>query len=235
MEKINSYVCLDLETTGLDPKKNKIIEIGAIKVVNGEIAKQMETFVNPGVKLEERITQLTGIREEQLQNAPQIQEVLPELLSFVGEDILLGHSILFDYSFVKKAAVNQKLSFEKKGIDTLKIARKFLPQLESRNLGFLCHYFQIEHCAHRALADARATAMLYDKLTELFYEGNEKDFAPVPLLYQAKRETPITIPQKEQLYKLIDKHKLKVEYDVEKLTRSEASRIIFQLLAEYGR
>ncbi len=195
----------------------------------------METFVNPGVKLEERITQLTGIREEQLQNAPQIQEVLPELLSFVGEDILLGHSILFDYSFVKKAAVNQKLSFEKKGIDTLKIARKFLPQLESRNLGFLCHYFQIEHCAHRALADARATAMLYDKLTELFYEGNEKDFAPVPLLYQAKRETPITIPQKEQLYKLIDKHKLKVEYDVEKLTRSEASRIIFQLLAEYGR
>lgn len=235
MEKINSYVCLDLETTGLDPKKNKIIEIGAIKVVNGEITKQMETFVNPGVKLEERITQLTGIREEQLRNAPQIQEVLPELLSFVGEDILLGHSILFDYSFVKKAAVNQKLSFEKKGIDTLKIARKFLPQLESRNLGFLCRYFQIEHCAHRALADARATAMLYDKLAELFYEGNEKDFAPVPLLYQAKRETPITIPQKEQLYKLIDKHKLKVEYDVEKLTRSEASRIIFQLLAEYGR
>ena len=131
--------------------------------------------------------------------------------------------------------MNQKLSFEKKGIDTLKIARKFLPDLESRSLGFLCNHFGIEHSAHRALADAKATAMLYDKLTELFYEGNEKDFQPVPLLYQAKRETPITIPQKEQLYKLIDKHKLKVEYEVEKLTRNEASRIISQLLVEYGR
>lgn len=235
MERINSYVCLDLETTGLDPKKNKIIEIGAIKVSDGKIVGQMETFVNPGVKLEERIVELTGIRDELLWEAPEIREVLPELLHFIGEDILLGHSILFDYSFVKKAAVNQKLSFEKKGIDTLKIARKFLPDLESRSLGFLCNHFGIEHSAHRALTDAKATAMLYDKLTELFYEGNEKDFYPVPLLYQAKRETPITIPQKEQLYKLIDKHKIKVEYEVEKLTRNEASRIISQLLVEYGR
>lgn len=235
MEKINSYVCLDLETTGLDPKKNKIIEVGAVKVVNGSMTEQMETFVNPGVKLDERIIKLTGIEDEQLEGAPEITEVLPALLDFIGEDILLGHSVLFDYSFVKRAAVNQKLTFEKKGIDTLKIARKFLPELESRNLGFLCRHFEIEHCEHRALADAKATVMLYDKLTELFYEGNEKDFVPVPLLYQAKRETPITIPQKEQLYKLIDKHKLIVEYDVEKLTRSEASRIIFQLLAEYGR
>lgn len=235
MEKINSYVCLDLETTGLDPKKNKIIEVGAVKVVNGSVTEQMETFVNPGVKLDERIIKLTGIEDEQLEGAPEITEVLPALLDFIGEDILLGHSVLFDYSFVKRAAVNQKLTFEKKGIDTLKIARKFLPELESRNLGFLCRYFEIEHCEHRALADAKATVMLYDKLTELFYEGNEKAFVPVPLLYQAKRETPITIPQKEQLYKLIDKHKLIVEYDVERLTRSEASRIIFQILAEYGR
>ena len=191
--------------------------------------------MNPGVKLEERIVELTGIRDEQLATAPEIGEVLETLLQFIGEDILLGHSILFDYSFVKKAAVNQKLSFEKKGIDTLKIARKFLPELESRSLGFLCQHFEIKHSAHRALADAKATAMLYDKLSELFYEGNEKDFQPVPLLYHAKRETPITIPQKEQLYKLIDKHKLKVEYEVEKLTRNEASRIISQLLVEYGR
>ena len=87
MERINSYVCLDLETTGLDPKKNKIIEIGAIKVSNGKIVEQLETFVNPGVKLEERIVELTGIKDEQLANAPEIGEVLPKLLSFVGEDI----------------------------------------------------------------------------------------------------------------------------------------------------
>ena len=232
---INSYVCLDLETTGLDPKRDKIIEIGAIKIKDGEIIGQLETFVNPGRRLEERIVELTGIRDEQLKGAPEITDILPELIDFIGDDILLGHSVLFDYSFVKKAAINQRLKFEKFGIDTLKIARKFLPDLESRSLGFLCTHFGIEHNAHRALTDAKATSQLYHKLAELFYDGHEDDFKPTLLSYNAKRDTPITIPQKEQLYKLLDRHKIKVEYNVEKLTRSEASRIIAQILAEYGR
>lgn len=232
---IDSYVCLDLETTGLNPKTDRIIEIGAVKVKAGEITDRMETLVNPGRALEERIVELTGIFDEQLVDAPDIADVLPELLTFIGEDILLGHAVLFDYSFVKKAAVNHKFKFEKSGIDTLRLARKFLPELESRSLGALCRHFGIAHNAHRALADAQATAALYGKLTELFYEGHEEDFAPVPLLYQAKRDTPITIPQKEQLYKLIDRHKIAIEYQVDKLTRSEASRIMAQILAEYGR
>lgn len=232
---IDTYVCLDLETTGLDPKTDKIIEIGAVKVREGKIADRMETFVNPGRQLEERITQLTGICSGQLEDAPDIVETLPHLLAFIGDDILLGHGVLFDYSFVKKAAVNQRFGFEKRGIDTLKLARKFLPDLESRSLGYLCRHFGIAHSAHRALEDAEATVALYRKLAELFYSGNEADFEPRVLVYHAKRETPITIPQKEQLYKLIDKHKLKVGYCVEKLSRSEASTIINQLLAEYGR
>lgn len=231
----DSYVCLDLETTGLDPKRDKIIEIGAIRVRAGEITGQLETLVNPGRVLDEKIIELTGIHDKELESAPDITEVLPKLLDFIGEDILLGHSILFDYSFVKKAAVNQKLVFEKKGIDTLKIARKYLADLESRSLGSLCMHFGIAHSAHRALADAEATSALYKKLAELFFEGHEADFEPAALIYRAKRETPITIPQKEQLYKFMDRHKIKVEYDVEKLTRSEASRIMTQLLAEYGR
>lgn len=232
---IDSYVCLDLETTGLEPRKDKIIEIGAIRVRNSKIEATFETFVNPARILEERITQLTGIVDKQLENAPEINEVLPQLLSFIGDDVLLGHSILFDYSFVKRAAVNNRLSFEKMGIDTLKLARKYLPDLESRSLEFLCRHFEIEHSAHRAVADAKATIGLYNKLVELFYEGHEEDFKPVQLKYHVKRETAITIPQKNQLYKLLDRHKLKVDYDVEKLTRSEASRFIAQILAEYGR
>lgn len=232
---IDSYVCLDLETTGLDPKKDKIIEIGAVRVRDGEIAAILETFINPGRTLDERITGLTGIVDRQLQDAPDIREILPELLDFIGDDVLLGHSVLFDYSFVKRAAVNEKLTFEKNGIDTLKLARKFLPDLESRSLEFLCRHFGIEHSAHRAIADAKATSVLYKRLAELFYDGHETDFKPIPLKYNVKRDTPVTIPQKNQLYKLLDRHKLKVDYDVEKLTRSEASRIIARLLAEYGR
>ncbi len=240
----DTYVCIDLETTGLEPKQDKIIEIGAARVEGGEIVKTYETFVNPGRKLSGRIIELTGICDEQLSAAPEIDEVLPRILEFIGEDVLLGHSVLFDYSFLKRAAVNRKLKFEKKGIDTLKIARKYLPELESRSLDFLCRHFCIPHTAHRALADVLATVSLYRKLEELFYEKEETAnaetpdkslFCPKPLIYHAKRDTPVTIPQKEQLYKLVDKHKLIIDYDIEKLTRSEASRKIDRILAEYGR
>lgn len=236
----DSYICIDLETTGLDPKRDKIIEIGAVSVEAGRIAGEWETLVNPGRKLEERIVELTGIRDEQLAEAPAISDVLPELLDFVGDRVLLGHSVLFDFSFLKKAAVNERLCFERQGIDTLKIARKYLQELESRSLGCLCKHYGIAHSAHRALEDAKATVALYQKLLEDFYEkeaaeGDKSLFVPKPLRYQAKRDTPITIPQKEQLYKLVDKHKLIIDYEIESLTRSEASRKIDQLLLQYGR
>lgn len=240
MNITDSYVCIDLETTGLDPKRDKIIEIGAVKVEHNMIAEEWETFVNPNRKLEERIVELTGIHDEQLRDAPLITDILPELLGFLGDHILLGHSVLFDYSFVKKAAVNERLTFERQGIDTLKIARKYLTELESRSLGYLCRYYGIAHNAHRALEDAKATAALYRKLAERFYETEEAEgekslFRPKPLIYQVKRDTPLTIPQKEQLYKLADRHKLILDYEIDSLTRSEANRKIDQLLAEYGR
>lgn len=236
----DSYVCIDLETTGLDPKRDKIIEIGAVRVARDKIIGEWETFVNPGQKLPERIVELTGIHDEDLAGAKMIEELLPELLNFLGENALLGHSVLFDFSFLKKAAVNVKLTFERQGIDTLKIARKYLKDLESRSLGALCEYYKISHSAHRALGDARATVALYRKLAEEFYEREEAAaekslFRPKPLIYQAKRDTPLTVAQKEQLYKLLDRHKLVVDYKIENLTRSEASRKIDQILAAYGR
>lgn len=237
---ISSYVCIDLETTGLNPKTDKIIEIGAARVEDNQIVEEWESFVNPDRQLDEHIIELTGIHDEQLSSAPKIEDLLPKLLEVIGESVLLGHSVLFDYSFIKKAAVNQKLTFEKEGIDTLKIARKYLTDLESRSLSALCKYYGIRHSAHRALHDVRATVQLYQKLAEQFYEkenaeGDKNLFLPKKLCCQAKRDTPITKPQKEQLYKLVDKHKLIIDYDIEKLTRSEASRRIDRLLAEYGR
>ncbi len=230
---INDYASLDLETTGLNTKHDKIIEVGAVRVRQGKVTDTFQRFVNPGRGLSETVCTLTGITEQMLESAPEIGSVLPELLEFIGGDILLGHRILFDYSFLKRAAVNQKMTFEKEGIDTLKLARKFLPDLESRKLEDLCGYYKIEHKAHRALGDAQAASDLFLKLSELFY--NEKDFKPQKLIYQAKRETPITKPQKERLYKLLDQHKINIDYDVDKLTRNEASRITDKILAKYGR
>ena len=247
---INSFICLDLETTGLNPKTDKIIEIGAIRIENGVETGSFETFVNPGRLLEGRITELTGIRDDELQHAPTISEVLPGFLEFTKELPLLGHSVLFDFSFIKKAAVNQKLTFERDGIDTLKIARKYLPELPSRSLGHLCEHFQISHQAHRALEDAKATVRLYEILWEKFggqeeltkmseiSEGQEKKnslFQPTKLIYQAKKDSPITKNQKERLYKLIQQHKIDTVYDIDKLTKSEASRYTDRILAMYGR
>lgn len=230
---IDTYTALDLETTGLNPKRDRIIEIGAVKVCEGKVTDTFQSLVDPGRVLDEKVSTLTGIQNEMLTGAPDMDQLILPLIEFIGDDILLGHKILFDFSFVKKEAVNHKLVFEKKGIDTLKLARKFLPDLENRKLEYLCDYYKIEHTAHRALGDARAASDLYLILAQSFY--NEKDFSPQQLNYQVKKETPVTKPQKERLYKLLDKHRITIEYNIDKLTRNEADRIIDQILAKYGR
>lgn len=244
MKKQDTYVCIDLETTGLNPKADRIIEIGAVKVVDGVETDHFETFINPGRSLEGHVKELTGITDGDLEKAPKIKEVLPELLEFIGDHVLLGHSILFDFSFIKKAAVNEKLLFEKEGIDTLKIARKYLPELESRSLGFLCEYYRIPHKAHRALEDARATVRLYEELTNRFLSpDSEKDFQPGKLKFNVKRDTPASKAQIERLYKLIDKHKIDSDNMPDgmpkvlpvEMTRSEASRYADLILAKFGR
>lgn len=236
----DTYVSADLETTGLDPKQDRIIEIGAVKIEKSQIVDRFSSFVNPGRKLEQRITELTGIRDEQLVDAPYIEDILGEFLEFIGDLPILGHSVLFDYAFLKKAAVDQRLSFEKKGIDTLKIARKYLQELEHRNLGYLCAYYHIDHHAHRAYEDALATHYLYEKLTEEFAmkewnAAEEKEakgsslFCPTALFYRVKRDVPATKAQKQQLYKLVEQHKIELTWDVERLMKSEASRLIDQI------
>lgn len=126
------YVAVDLETTGLEPKKDKIIEIGALRVVDGRVEGIYETFVNPYRKLSEQVKSLTGIQDGELEPAPGIEEVLEEFLAFAGDLPLLGHHVIFDYSFLKRAAVNQGCSFERMGIDTLKLARRFMPEEEKK-------------------------------------------------------------------------------------------------------
>jgi len=230
---ICDFTALDIETTGLKPGRDRIIEIGAVKFRDGEEVDRFESLLNPGRKLEERIIQLTGITDQELKDAPDIAVILPKLLSFIGDDVLLGHRILFDYSFIKRAAVNHYMEFEKSGIDTLKLARRFLPELESKRLSSLCEHFGIVYHPHRAVSDAKAAADLYFKLTERFPE--EDAYEPFPLIHKVKRESPVTERQKERLYKLIRQHKIEIDYDIDKLTRNEASRITDKIILQYGR
>lgn len=231
-EPVRDYLCVDLETTGLNPKTDKIIEIGAVKVKNGEIASTFGTFVRPGRALPENVTELTGITGADLEDAPLIGEVLPQFLEFAENLPLLGHRVLFDYSFLKRAVVNSGGEFERSGIDTLKLSRRFLPDLPSKRLADLCAYYGIEMQAHRAMEDAAATHRLYQKLCENFYE--EEAFKPALLVYKVKREGPATKAQKERLARLLDQHGLVPDYEIGLLTKNEASRLIDRILASYG-
>ena len=113
-----AYVAVDLETTGLDPKRDRIIEIGAVRVENGRETAQFHTMINPHRELAERITELTGISGDMVEDAPDIGDILSQFLDFCGKLPLLGHHVIFDYSFLKRAAVNLGMEFEREGIDT---------------------------------------------------------------------------------------------------------------------
>lgn len=227
---MEAYISVDLETTGLCPKEDRIIEIGAVRVENGRITGEFSRFVNPGRTLPERIVELTGIVQEQVDGAETIAAVLDDFMGFAGELPLLGHRILFDYSFLKRAAVNAGKTFERSGVDTLKLSRQYLSELPSRRLSELCAYFNIPIEAHRALEDARAAHFLYQELCARFYE--EKSFSPIPLLYKVKKEGPASPRQKERLRRLLAERGIVPDYDVELLTKNEASRLTDKLLAK---
>ena len=171
MEPIRELIAVDLEMTGLQVKTDRILEIGAVRLVDGQLRDTFQTFVNPHRRIDARITELTGIWPEMVENAPEAEEALRKFLEFAGEAPFLGHNVIFDYSFLKQCAVNHKISLERSALDTLKIARKVLKEPEKKSLEALCGYFQIdrEH-AHRAVDDAKATAELFLMLQQKYQQ-----------------------------------------------------------------
>lgn len=232
----NSYVAIDIETTGLEPKLDKITEIAALKVVDGVVTERYVTLVNPRRLLGARIVALTGITDEMVAGAPGIEDVIGPVAGFCEGLPLLGHNILFDYGFLKRAAVNHGLTFEREGIDTLQLCRAFMPADSRKNLAAACAYYDVEQVlAHRAEADALSAHLLYQKLAEKCTGDREALFIPKSLIYKAKKEQPATKRQKEYLQDLIKCHRIDVTVQIDSISRNEASRMIDQILTQYGR
>ena len=233
---MNSYIALDLETTGLEAKQEKITEIAAIKIIDGAVAGQFVTLVNPMRRLGMHITRLTGITDEMLKDAPPIEDVIGDAVEFFGDLPLLGHNIMFDYSFLKHAAVNSRLEFEKEGLDTLMLCRAFMPGDMKRKLSWACTYAQLsQSAAHRAQADAEAAHRLYQELLKLHSQDRPELFTSKPLIYKAKREQPATKRQKEYLQDLVKCHRIDITVQIDDISRSEASRMIDTIISQYGR
>lgn len=231
-----SYVAVDLETTGIGAKREKITEIGMVKVVEGVVVETYHTMVNPHREIPERIVELTGITDDMVKDAPDITEVLPQVIAFCEGFPLLGHQIIFDYGFLTQAAVNMKLEFKKDAVDTLKLCRYLMPGSEKKNLGAACSYFGIDpETAHRALSDAMSTHLLYAKLMEQFGESRADLFEAKPLIYKAKKERPATKRQKQHLHDLLKYHRIKTTVDMDHMSGNEISRMIDQIIFTYGR
>ena len=232
----NCYVAFDLETTGLRPGPDRILEIGALKVEDGDVAATYETFINPCICIPPRITELTGITDEMVRESPGAEEAVNGFLEFAGDGVLLGHNVLFDYSFMKCAVTGMGLPYERRGLDTLTIARLCLPQLEGKSLDRLATYYGItqEH-HHRALDDALTAARLYERLKEEFGEARPDLFVPSVLQAKVRKVSPITNSQKGYLRDLLKYHRIESNVKIDGLTKSEASRMIDGIILQYGK
>lgn len=233
---IKDYVAFDLETTGLDVLNEEIIEIGALKVRDGKVIERFIEFIKPTKPISTFITNITGITNEMVENVRDTEAIIRDFVSFCAEDVLVGHNILFDYKFMKKYTMDYGLSFDKRGIDTLHIARKTHKQLESKRLETLCDYYHIENkAAHRAYHDALATAKLYHHLSHDFEKKYPTLFDPEILQYRPKKVQPCTKKQMEYLEVLCEYHNLTIPQDIKEYTRSKASQLIDHIIATHGK
>ncbi len=164
-EKLDTYCVFDLETTGFNPKIDKITEIAVCKVKDGEIIDEFSTFVNPQRSIPIEVQELTHITPEMVENAPTIEEILPKFMEFTKNSILVAHNAKFDTGFIKYFADEYKLEFKPYIIDTLTMAQELYPNIENHKLGTIATHLEISlEGAHRAINDTRATAKVFVKM-----------------------------------------------------------------------
>ena len=228
-----AYTVFDLETTGLKGNRDEIIEVGAVKIKDGQLIDQFSTFVRPTGKIPAKITEITGIRDDMVATAPAIKKVLGEFLEFVGDSILVAHNASFDHSFLQAAL--RKTGHKKRDYplcDTLNLSRALFPQLKNHKLNTLCQHLGIKlENHHRAVDDAQATAGIFIKmLAHLREQGINRfkdvnalttkiDWKNLPLhhlLLLAKNKTGLKV-----LYQLVSSSHLEYFYRKPRVLKSQ--------------
>lgn len=163
------FIVFDLETTGLNPSQHEIIEIGAVKYQGGKKIAEFESFINPEVRIPAKITEITGINDRMVKNAPSLEKVINDFIEFAGAGVLVAHNADFDYGFIRTAL--EKLEIQKDDytvLDTLGLSRAVVKDSKNHKLNTLAKYFDVDlENHHRALDDAAATAEVLANLLEL--------------------------------------------------------------------
>lgn len=169
---ILDFTVIDAETTGRSDKADDVTEISAIKYRNGKKIATFSSLVRAQNTILPFVVELTGINDEMLRGAPKINDVIIKLTDFIGDDVILGHDVDFDFKLVKEAyerVTNETLNNET--VDTLKISKCLIKDSENHKLSTLCHYFGVDRTnGHRALYDCQQTAQVYLALVNEFKE-----------------------------------------------------------------
>ena len=163
-----TIVVLDFETTGLQPTKDRVIEIGAVKLFQGSIVDSFGMLVNPGISLPKKIVEITNITDQMLRNAPKAEEAIPQLMAFMGDCPISAHNAKFDIAFLNAELARLGMAHTVPVLDTLVLSRKILPELKTFRLQSVCKRLGVSlKGAHRAVNDAEATAKCLGRMIQM--------------------------------------------------------------------
>ena len=178
------YCVFDLETTGISANNEKITEIGAMKIKNGEVIDTFECFVNPEKPIPERVVEITHITNDMVKDAETIETVLPKFLDFIGDSVLVAHNAEFDVGFIRHNASIQQLKFDNTYIDTLKLAKDLFPDYKKYKLGIIADKLGIRvDVAHRALDDVKTLVQVFEVMLKMLKEKGVKTLKDIDELF----------------------------------------------------
>lgn len=228
-----TFICFDIETTGLSAARDKITEIGAVKVENGVITDTFSTFANPEMPIPQKITQLTGITDDMVKDAPSQSEAVGAFLEFAGDNVLVAHNAPFDTSFIAKACEDMGRKYNYTSIDTVAISRAILTDIKNCKLDTVAKFLRLgDFNHHRATDDAEMLARIFINLCQRLTDDygitktndiNTKiaggDFKKLPTYHQiilVKNKTGL-----KNLYRLISYSHLNYFYKKPRIPKSE--------------
>lgn len=228
-----TFICFDIETTGLSAARDKITEIGAVKVENGVITDTFSTFANPEMPIPQKITQLTGITDDMVKDAPSQSEAVSAFLEFAGDNVLVAHNAPFDTSFIAKACEDMGREYNYTSIDTVAISRAILTDIKNCKLDTVAKFLRLgDFNHHRATDDAEMLARIFINLCQRLKDDygitktndiNTKiaggDFKKLPTYHQiilVKNKTGL-----KNLYRLISYSHLNYFYKKPRIPKSE--------------
>lgn len=175
-------VVLDVETTGLDYTREKIIEFAAVKLTDGVITDSFETLINAQQHIRKSSQAIHGISEEDLKDAPLEEEIYPKIFEFIGDAPIVAHNAIFDFSFLNRTS---KRLYQKpltnRYVDTQQMFKEVYPQMESCGLECLMNTFNVEYSTrHRAMADAEGLARCYPELKKMYFQKYDWQLSQIP-------------------------------------------------------